>query len=109
MMRQTANVLVLKAAMLMLGITSHPSAALEPGQAPQTKPGSAIGATAAPHPPGLYMINHLFYYGFQLTGPGVVAAPNAPRGNASEIAPAFLWVPGWSLLGPTYSACASLL
>jgi hypothetical protein len=65
-------------------VWSHPAAAIEPGQSLQTKPGVAFGVSAAPLPPGLYMIDDVF--------------------NATGY---FLWYPGWSFLGATYSAFAA--
>jgi hypothetical protein len=90
--------------MLALVIASHPSAALEPGQSLQTKPGIAIGATAIPLPAGLYFVNHDFYYDYRLTGAGVSSVLNAPRGHATVVDVGFLWYPGWTFLGATYSA-----
>jgi hypothetical protein len=84
-------------------LLSHPAAAIEPGQSAQTKSGITLGASAAPLPPGLYMIDDAFYYGFRLTGPGT-ATVNAPKGFAPEASADLLWVPGWSFLGGTYSA-----
>jgi hypothetical protein len=84
-------------------MSSHPAAAIEPGQSAQTKSGITLGASAAPLPPGLYMIDDAFYYGLRLTGPGT-ATVNAPRGFAPEASADLLWVPGWNFLGGTYSA-----
>jgi hypothetical protein len=85
-----------------------PAAALEPGQSPQTKGGITIGASAAPLPSGLYMIDDVFNYGFRLTGPGTATANPPPRGFAPEGSAYLLWVPGWSFLGGTYSALFAL-
>jgi len=87
-------------------ISSHPAGAIEPGQSAQTKAGITLGASAAPLPPGIYMIDNAFYYGFNLTGPGTAAATVA-RGFAPEGAVNFLWYPGWTFLGGTYSALAA--
>jgi hypothetical protein len=91
-------------ALLAASLWVHPAAALEPGQSPQTKGGITLGASAAPLPPGLYMIDDVFNYGFRLTGPGTAMANPPPRGFAPEGSADLLWVPGWSLLGGTYSA-----
>jgi hypothetical protein len=93
--------------LLLLASTVGPAAALEPGQAPQTKPGIALGLAAVPPPPGLYLVNHNFHYDFRLAGPGVDTAPSPPRGRTSVIDVGFLWVPGWTFLGATYAAYVS--
>ena len=80
--------------LFLVAITSRSGVALEAGQAPQTKPGIAIGISAAPLQPGFYMVNHAFYYSFRLTGPGAIAAPKPPRGHATEVDPGFVWFPG---------------
>jgi hypothetical protein len=103
-MKPQRTIAILSTAALVLLTNQDPGAALEPGQGPQTKPGIAIGVAAAPLPPGLYMVTHMLYYGFQLAGPGVVPAANAPRGYVAEIDPGFVWVPGWTFLGAVYSA-----
>jgi hypothetical protein len=94
--------------MLALASASLPSIALEPGQAPQTKPGIAIGVTAIPLPAALYFVNHSFYYDYRLTGAGVATVPNPPRGDAKVVDVGLLWVPGWTFLGATYSAYVAL-
>ena len=88
-------------------VWSHPAAAIEPGQSLQTKPGVAFGVSAAPLPPGLYMIDDVFNYELKLSGPGTVTTGNVPRGFAPEATGYFLWYPGWSFLGATYSAFAA--
>ena len=98
---------LLGAAVLLLASTLRPGAALEPGQATQTKSGIAVGLAAAPAPAGIYLVNHNFHYDFQLTGPGVNTAPSAPPGRATVVDVGFLWVPGWTFLGATYSAYVS--
>jgi hypothetical protein len=92
--------------LLSTWLCSNPAAALEPGQSAQTKSGITLGASAAPLPVGLYMVDYAFYYGFALTGPGTTNA-NAPKGFAPEGSANLLWVPGWNLLGATYSALFS--
>jgi len=105
MRTQTVRNFALASAISCIAIFARPGFALEPLQGPQTKPGSAIGASAGALPPGIYMVNYLFYYGFQLTGPGVLPGPQiTPRGYAIEDEQAFLFVPGWSFLGGTYTA-----
>jgi hypothetical protein len=97
------NQIIASVAMLLGYLLSQTSlAALEPGQGPQTKAGIAIGVSAAPAPAGLYMVTHTFFYGLELTGPGVT--PPNPRGHVAEMDPGFLWVPGWNVLGAVYSA-----
>jgi hypothetical protein len=107
-MRRCDPVCSLGTAMLALASASLPSIALEPGQAPQTKPGIAIGVTAIPLPAAMYFVNHNFYYDYRLTGAGVAAVPNPPRGGAKVVDVGLLWVPGWTFLGATYSAYVAL-
>ena len=107
-MKRRDRAYLFSVATLVLAGASHPSAALEPGQALQTKPGIAIGVTAIPLPAALYFVNHNFYYDYRLTGPGVATVPNAPRGHAEVVDLGLLWVPGWTVLGATYSAYVAL-
>jgi hypothetical protein len=90
--------------LLATSLGLHSASAFEPGQSSQTKSGITLGASAAPLPDGLYMIDHAFYYGFGLTGPGIATANAPPRGFAPEASADLLWVPGWNFLGGTYSA-----
>ena len=107
-MKRRDRACLFSVATLVLAGASQPSAALEPGQALQTKPGIAIGVTAIPLPPALYLVNHNFYYDYRLTGAGVATVPNAPRGHAEVVDLGLLWVPGWTVLGATYSAYVAI-
>ena len=91
---------------ILVCISSGPAKALEPGKAPQTKPGITFGIPAAAFPTGLYFAVSASHYNFQLTGPGT-AGFNTTRGSAEEASAYLLWVPGWSFLGATYSALIS--
>jgi hypothetical protein len=104
MQGHSTRLITLATGMLLAGLLSRPGAAVEPGQAPQTEPGITIGAAAVAPPPGLYMIDQAFYYGFKLTGPGAVPGPNVPRGFVPEAEADFYWVTDWKFLGATYSA-----
>jgi len=84
-------------------VPTQPAAAIETGAIGSNQAGITLGASAAPLPPGLYMIDDAFYYGFRLTGPGTATAQRASRicsGSFRRSA----WVPGWNFLGGTYSA-----
>ena len=107
MARPSTCILSFAVGAVSVWVWSHPAAAIEPGQSLQTKPGVAFGVSAAPLPPGLYMIDDVFNYEFKLSGPGTVTTGNVPRGFAAEATGYFLWYPGWSFLGATYSALAA--
>jgi hypothetical protein len=72
------------------------------------KPGITLGGGTAGAPPlGLYMIDQVFTYQANLTGPG--NAVLNPRGTTTGVPAAvessvFVWVPGWNFLGATYNA-----
>ena len=76
--------------------------ALYPGWS--QKPGALIGSSAGVPPPGIYMINQVFTYQTNLSGPGT---QNIPLGNHNAVqaavdVQAFLFVPGWTFLGGNY-------
>jgi hypothetical protein len=73
----------------------------------QTKPGVLIGASAGVPPPGIYMIDQVFDYQANLTGPGTTSALGGSTHTGVQAAvdvQAFLFVPGWTFLGATYDA-----
>jgi hypothetical protein len=69
----------------------------------QTKAGAFIGSSAGVPPPGIYMINQVFTYQANLTGPGTGGKTNIGV-HANVDVQAFLFVPGWTFLGATYDA-----
>jgi hypothetical protein len=91
----------LLAAAGMAALSWSPAQALEPGAGAQTKAGVLIGASAGVPPPGIYMINQVFTYQSNLTGPGVAGAPAKTGLHANVDVQAFLFVPGWTFLGGT--------
>jgi hypothetical protein len=74
------------------------------------QPGVAIGASAGTPPPGIYMFDQVFVYPATLTGPGTtILKAEAPGTSKTRIQGAietngFLFVPGWNILGASYSA-----
>lgn len=74
--------------------------AYEPG-GPQyaQKPGVTLGAAAEAPPPGLYMLDQAFTYQSTISG-----APGTPALHINVGATGFLFAPGWTLLGGTYTA-----
>jgi hypothetical protein len=74
-----------------------------PGVA-MTKPGATLGGAAADPPPGIYMINQMFTYQATFSGGGVAASGlnNTHKSVWVEVN-GFLFVPGWSFLGATYT------
>ena len=72
------------------------------------KPGITIGGTTADAPPpGLYMIDQMFTYQPNLTGPGnsVLNPHGTTTGVPSAVgSTAFVYAPGWSFLGASYDA-----
>lgn len=94
---------VLGAATLIAAGTGQASA-FEPGGAQWTqKPGATLGAAAEAPPPGLYMIDQAFTYQTAITG-----APGTPAVHVNVGATGFLFAPGWTFLGGTYTAVAVL-
>jgi hypothetical protein len=76
------------------------------------KPGITIGGTTAEAPPpGLYMIDQMFTYQPNLTGPGnsVLNPHGTTTGIPSAVgATAFVWAPGWTFLGASYDAALAI-
>jgi hypothetical protein len=71
------------------------------------KPGLTIGGTAGDPPPGIYMFDQFLTYQANLTGPGNALLNPAGSRTGVQAAVAdtgFLFVPGWSFLGATYTA-----
>jgi len=99
-MRLTSKVLL--AAAGMAALSWSPAQALEPGAAAATKAGVLIGASAGVPPPGIYMINQVFTYQANLTGPGTAfLGPGKTGVHADVDVQAFLFVPGWTVAGAT--------
>jgi hypothetical protein len=71
------------------------------GAGAQTKAGVLIGASAGVPPPGIYMINQVFTYQANLTGPGTpLPGSNGHTGEHVNVdVQAFLFVPGWTFIG----------
>ncbi|MBR1176995.1 transporter [Bradyrhizobium sp. KB893862 SZCCT0404] len=94
--------------MALVVAVSTNAGAYEFGAAPASqKAGITIGGSAGDPPPGIYMFNQVFTYQANLTGPG--NALLNPTGNKTGVQAAvatngFLFVPGWSFLGATYTA-----
>lgn len=93
----------LLAAAGMAALSWSPAQALEPGAGVATKAGVLIGASAGVPPPGIYMINQVFTYQANLTGPGLSALAAGTNGHVGSHADvdvqAFLFVPGWTVAG----------
>jgi hypothetical protein len=90
-----------------------PAYAYEAGSAGWAqKPGITLGGgTAGAPPPGLYMIDQVYTYQTNLTGPGnnVLNPHGTTTGVPSAVGVgAFVWVPGWEILGATYDAAWAL-
>lgn len=71
------------------------------------KPGITIGASAGDPPPGIYMFDQVFTYQANVAGPG--NALLNPAGTKTGVQAAvdingFLFAPGWTFLGATYTA-----
>jgi hypothetical protein len=87
---------------------SHSALAIEAGAAPQSTSGATIGATAKPLDYGIYFSNKtLVYQGIQV-GPGAAQQ----NGNGAPVTRVLdmvtiTAVPGWNILGATYSASIS--
>ena len=82
--------------------------AFEQGYPGWAQPGGlTIGGSAGDPPPGVYMFNQALTLQTNLSGPGTALL--SPTGNKTGVqvegaATGFLYVPGWSFLGATYSA-----
>jgi hypothetical protein len=98
-MRLTSKILL--AAAGMAALSWSPAQAFEPGGAVATKAGVLIGASAGVPPPGIYMINQVFTYQANLTGPNSAAlGGNGHTGVHADVdVQAFLFVPGWTFAG----------
>ena len=71
------------------------------------KPGLTIAASAGDPPPGIYMFDQVFTYQSNVTGPGnALLNPGGTKTGVQGAVEAngFLFVPGWNVLGATYSA-----
>ena len=100
---------------IAIAIVSVGAAAWSPAQAYEAgaagwaqKPGITLGgSSAAAPPPGLYMVDQVFTYQTNLTGPGnnVLNPHGTTTGVPAAVGvAAFVWVPGWTFLGATYNA-----
>jgi hypothetical protein len=98
------NSKALLAAAGVFALSWSPAYALEAGATAATKAGTFIGASAGVPPPGIYMINQVFTYQANETGPGTAGANGKTGVHASVDVQAFLFVPGWTFLGATYDA-----
>ena len=117
MVREASNVNLMRgkmrfqkglAAAIAVAVTTTPTLAYELGSAGALqKPGITIGASAGDPPPGIYMFDQVFTYQANVTGPG--NALLNPTGTKTGVQAAvdingFLFAPGWSFLGATYTA-----
>jgi hypothetical protein len=93
----TARALLGAAALITAGIGQ--ASAYEPGESWAQKPGATLGAAAEAPPPGLYMIDQAFTYQSTVSG-----APGTPAVHANVGVTGFLFAPGWTFLGATYTA-----
>jgi len=98
----TARALLGAAALITAGIGQ--ASAYEPGGPSWAqKPGATLGAAAEAPPPGMYMIDQVFTYQSVLTGPAGKAI-GEPAVHANVGVTGFLFAPGWTFLGGTYTA-----
>jgi len=96
----TARAMLGAAALITAGIGQ--ASAYEPGGPSWAqKPGATLGAAAEAPPPGLYMIDQAFTYQSTLVG-----IPGTPAVHANVGVTGFLFAPGWTFLGGTYTAVA---
>src|SRR5271156_5491084 len=103
-MRMNGKALLAAAGLAAAGVMAlswSPAMAYEADGAPQTKAGILIGASAGVPPPGIYMINQVFDFQSNLTGPGTAAIGNRTGDQAAVDVQVFLFVPGWTFLGGT--------
>lgn len=105
---RSIGILLLSTGVATVCASSQPAMAIEPGVAPQSTPGAAIGATAKPLDPGIYFSDTALSYQAKQVGPGA-AAVNGNNANVTRALDAvkITVVPGWSFLGATYSAAVS--
>jgi hypothetical protein len=100
----TARAMLGAAALVTVGIGQ--ASAYEPGGPSWAqKPGATLGAAAEAPPPGLYMIDQAFTYQSTLVGPAGTAI-GTPAVHANVGVVGFLFAPGWTFLGATYTAVA---
>ncbi|MDR3464317.1 MAG: transporter [Xanthobacteraceae bacterium] len=97
----TARAMLGAAALIAAGIGQ--ASAYEPGESWAQKPGATLGAAAEAPPPGLYMIDQAFTYQSTVVGPG---SGNQAAVHANVGVTGFLFAPGWTFLGGTYTAVA---
>jgi hypothetical protein len=97
----TARALLGGVALITAGIGQ--ASAYEPGVSWAQKPGATLGAAAEAPPPGLYMIDQAFTYQSTLVGPAGTAI-GTPAVHANVGVTGFLFSPGWTFLGATYTA-----
>jgi len=86
----------------MVALLCAPANALDPG-----KGGVYIGVSAGVPPPGIYMFDQVFTYDANFVGPVVKTktGPSPTTGvQSADDVQGFVFVPGWTLLGATYSA-----
>jgi hypothetical protein len=95
----TARAMLGAAALITAGIGQ--ASAYEPGNAWAQKPGATLGAGAEAPPPGIYMLDQAFTYQANVVGPG---ANTQPGDHANVGVIGFLFAPGWTFLGATYTA-----
>ncbi|MDR3464318.1 MAG: transporter [Xanthobacteraceae bacterium] len=95
----TARALLGGVALITVGVGQ--AFAYEPGESWAQKPGATLGAAAEAPPPGLYMIDQAFTYQSVLVG-----VPGQPAVHANVGVTGFLFSPGWTFLGGTYTAVA---
>ncbi len=96
----TARALLGAAALITVGVGQ--ASAFEPGGATWAqKPGATLGSAAEAPPPGMYMIDQVFTYQALTVGPG---ANTQPVQHANVLVSGFLFAPGWTFLGGTYTA-----
>jgi len=96
----TARAMLGAAALITAGI-GQASAYEFGGPSWAQKPGATLGAGAEAPPPGIYMLDQAFTYQSNFVGPG---ANTQPMVHANVGVTGFLFAPGWTFLGATYTA-----
>jgi hypothetical protein len=86
-------------------VATQPAAAFEFGTAGASqKPGITLGgASAGTPPPGIYMFDQFASYQAKVVGPGAPPGPAVAAQYGGAVT-GFLFVPGWNVLGASYSA-----